>query len=342
MEAVHFRREAGRCPARDHGSASLVARSRTPLLDPDLVNPWGIALGSHTPLWAANNKTDTATLYTSAPGATTAAKVPTVRVTLPGSPALPTGQVANEGGGFVLSNGTVSGSARFMFATLTGRIEAWAPGVDPSLGSAEIKATVPGAVYTGLTLATGRNGEQLYAANFAQSRIDVFNSTFGLVTTPSRAFKDPLLAPRFAPFNVQERDGKVFVTYAKVDPSTGEELKGRGLGFVDEYTTDGRLIARVASGKTLNAPWGEAIAPSSWGALAGSLLVGNFGDGRVNVIDSHPHGSHAFHLSGQLRDSSTKGPWSSQVCGACGPARQPRAASIRSCSAPESTTSSTA
>jgi len=138
-------------------------------------------------------------------------------------------------------------------------------------------------------------------------RIDVFNSTFGLVTTPSRAFKDPLLAPRFAPFNVQERDGKVFVTYAKVDPSTGEELKGRGLGFVDEYTAHGRLIARVASGKTLNAPWGAAIAPSSWGTLAGSLLVGNFGDGRVNVIDSHPHGSHAFHLSGQLRDSSTKG-----------------------------------
>jgi uncharacterized protein (TIGR03118 family) len=277
-----------------------------PLLDPDLVNPWGIALGATTPLWSANNHTDTATLYTSAPGATTAVKVPTVRVTLPGSPALPTGQVANDSGGFVLSNGTISGSARFMFATLTGRIEAWAPGVDPSLGPAEIKATVPGAVYTGLTLASGSNGEQLYAANFAQNRIDVFNSTFGMVTTPSQAFNDRLLPKGFAPFNVQQLDGKVFVTYAKVDPNTGEELKGAGLGFVDEYTVDGRLIARVVSGKTLNAPWGMAIAPSNWSALAGSLLVGNFGDGRVNVIAPHRNGSQAFQLNGQLRDSSTR------------------------------------
>jgi uncharacterized protein (TIGR03118 family) len=104
-------------------------------------------------------------------------------------------------------------------------------------------------------------------------RIDVFNSTFGLVTTPSRAFKDPLLAPRFAPFNVQERDGKVFVTYAKVDPSTGEELKGRGLGFVDEYTADGRLIARVASGKTLNGPAGSSHRPVQLG-YRGRLVAG--------------------------------------------------------------------
>jgi uncharacterized protein (TIGR03118 family) len=272
------------------------------LLDPDLVNPWGLALGAASPLWSANNGTDTSTLYTSAPGASTAAKVPTVRVTLPGAPALPTGQVANAGNDFVLSNGTTSGPARFIFSTLTGRIEAWAPGVDPSLGAAEIKDTVAGAAYTGLALATGAHGDQLYAANFGQNRIDVFDSTFHRVATPAQAFTDRRLPTGFAPFNVQQLDGNVFVTYAKVDPSTGEDSPGRGLGFVDEYTPDGALIARVASGQTLNAPWGLAITPSSWGQLAGALLVGNFGDGKVNVITRHGNGP--FTLNGQLRDTT--------------------------------------
>jgi uncharacterized protein (TIGR03118 family) len=276
---------------------------QAPLLDPDLVNPWGLALGTTSPLWSANNGTDTSTLYTSAPGATTAAKVPTVRVTLPGSPALPTGQVANNGADFVQSNGTTSGPARFIFSTITGRIEAWAPGVDPSLGAAEIKDTVPGAEYTGLALATGAQGDQLYAANFGQNRIDVFDSSFNRVVTPAGAFTDPRLPAGFAPFNAQQLDGNVFVTYAKPDPATGREIVGRGLGFVDEYTPDGALIARVASRQTLNAPWGLAIAPSSWGKLAGSLLVGNFGDGKVNVITRH--GDGPFNLTGQLHNSST-------------------------------------
>jgi uncharacterized protein (TIGR03118 family) len=274
-----------------------------PLLDPDLVNPWGLALGATSPLWSANNGTDTSTLYTSAPGAITAAKVPTVRVTLPGSPALPTGQVANNGTDFVLTNGGTSGPARFIFSTITGRIEAWAPGVDPSLGAAEIKDTVAGAEYTGLALAAGAHGDQLYAANFGQDRIDVFDSAFHPVATPAGAFSDRRVPAGFAPFNVQQLDGNVFVTYAKPDPATGREIIGRGLGFVDEFTPDGALVARVASGQSLNAPWGLAIAPSSWGKLAGSLLVGNFGDGKVNVITRH--GDGPFNVTGQLHDSST-------------------------------------
>jgi uncharacterized protein (TIGR03118 family) len=278
---------------------------QAPLLDPDVVNPWGLALGATSPLWSANNGNDTSTLYTSAPGAVTAAKVPTVRVTLPGSPALPTGQVANAGAGFVLSNATTSGPARFIFSTITGRIEAWSPAVDPLLGAAEIKATVPGAVYTGLAEATATAGDQLYAANFGQSRIDVFSSSFAKVTTPSWAFRDVFLPKGYAPFNVQALNGNVFVTYAKPDPKTGKELRGKGLGFVDEYTPDGRFVTRVASRDTLDAPWGLAIAPASWGTLAGSLLIGDFGDGRINVVGVDRHGRFDHHIEGQVRDSST-------------------------------------
>jgi uncharacterized protein (TIGR03118 family) len=231
-------------------------------------------------------------------------------VTLPGSPALPTGQVANVGAGVVLSNGTTSAPARFIFSTITGRIEAWAPGVDPATGAAEIKATVPGAVYTGLALATATTGDQLYGANFAQGRIDVFDSSFKPVTMPSWAFRDRHLPKGYAPFGVQKLADDVFVTYAKPDPATGKAAVGKGLGFVDEYTPDGRLVARVVSRQSLNAPWGLAIAPSTWGHLAGSLLVGDFGDGRINVIPKTGDGRYRDHVEGQVTDGSTGGPLS--------------------------------
>jgi uncharacterized protein (TIGR03118 family) len=277
------------------------------ITDPDLVNPWGSALAPGGPLWSANAGSDTSTLYSSAPGSTTATKSSTTRVTLPGSPAIPTGQVFNGGPGFVLSNDTTSGSARFIFSTVTGRIEAWAPGVDPNMGDAEIKATVPGASYTGLALATAENGDQLYAADAPRGKIDVFDSSFNLVTMPSSAFRDPHLPAGYGPFNVQTLKGEVYVSYGKPDPTTGIVAKGAGLGFVDEYTPDGQFIARVASNGPLNAPWGMAIAPSSWGKLAGSLLVGNFGDGRINVIKPKPDGGYDG-VEGPLTDGTTGKP----------------------------------
>ena len=273
---------------------------KAPLQDPDLVNPWGLSLGATSPLWVSNEGTSSSTLYSSAPGATTATKVPTVRVTVPH----PTGQVNNSGTGFVLSNGTVSAPARFIFATLTGQIAAWGPPITPLIGAAEIKATVPGAVYTGLAIATATTGDQLYAANFAQGRIDVFSSTFEQVRQPWWAFKDFFLPKGYSPFNVQSLNGRIFVAYAKVDPATGEEVTGKGLGFVDEYTVDGRFVDRVASRDSLNAPWGLAIAPASWGKRAGSLLVGNFGDGRINVISPKSNGGFTHRIAGQLKDTT--------------------------------------
>ena len=268
------------------------------LQDADLVNPWGLSLGAATPVWSSNNGTSTSTLYSSAPGSTTATKVPTVRVTVP----LPTGQVNNPGTGFVLTNGTVSAPARFIFATLTGQIAAWGPPVTPAIGAAQIKATTPGAVYTGLAISP--TADRLFAANFAQGRIDVFDTTFTLVNKPRWAFRDFHLPKGYSPFNVQTLNGRIFVAYAKVDPKTGEEKAGRGLGFVDEYTVDGRLVTRVASRGTLNAPWGLALAPAAWGEPAGTLLVGNFGDGRITTFVPKSHGG--YKSDGLVRNTHGK------------------------------------
>jgi|SRR4051794_13413040 len=273
------------------------------IVDPDLINPWGLALGPTTPLWSANNGTDTATLYANAPGTDAATLVTAVRVTFPDVPELPTGQVFNGTTGF-LENASPTSSARFIFSTITGRIEAWSPAVDPLQGNAETKATVPGAVYTGLAIATAQSGPQLYAANFAQGTVDVFDTNFVLQPASMDRFHDRHLPAGYAPFGIQTLMGNVFVAYAKVDPVTHRNAVGRGLGFVDEYTPEGRLVSRVASRHTLNAPWGMVIAPDSWGRLAGDLLVGNFGDGKISVIETEHHGDrsrgHSRHDSGEF------------------------------------------
>jgi uncharacterized protein (TIGR03118 family) len=286
-----------------HGSSQALAVQQVNLVsdepgkavlqDPDLVNPWGLSLGATTPLWVSNQGTSTSTLYSSAPGSATVTKVPTVRVTVP----LPTGQVSNASTSFVVSNATASAPARFIFATLTGQIAAWNPTINPLLGPADIKATTPGAVYTGLAIAA--TPDRLLAADFARGRIDVFDGAFQPVQLPWRAFRDFSLPRGYAPYNVQTLGGRIFVTYAKPDPKTGRATRGQGLGFVDEFTTDGKLVTRVASRSTLNAPWALALAPAAWGAPAGTLLVGNFGDGRINILEPRSH--NRFKLTGQVR-----------------------------------------
>lgn len=284
------------------------------LTDPDAADTWGLALSPTSPLWVSNTGTSTSTLYTDAPDSSAVAKVPTVRVTVPGpggSPVgLPTGQVFNPGSGFVLSNATTSAPASFIFDTITGEIAAWNATVDPHQGDVEIKATEPGASYTGLAIATTAAGaQQLYAADFAKGRIDVFDSSFGLVKSPSWAFKDAGIPRGYAPFNAQTLNGNVYVTYALVDPKTGREIAGKGIGFVDEYTPEGRLVARIDSRTGLNDPWGLAIAPASWGELAGDLLIGNFGGGQITVVKQSHLGPFQFdRVVGQLTDGSTGKP----------------------------------
>jgi uncharacterized protein (TIGR03118 family) len=279
---------------------------RAKLTDPDLVNPWGLALRPEgSTIWTANQGTDSSTLYSLPPGTDHIAKSPTSRVTMPGSVAGPAGQVANLGDGFVLANGTQMAPAHFIFATLDGNIEAWSPTVDPATGDAELKASVPGAAYSGLALASSKHGDQLYAANVTQDRIDVFNSAFKQVKTASWQFTDPHLPKGYHPFNAQTLNGNIFVTYDTTDATTGREGIGKGIGVVDEYDPEGHLLHRIATGGDLNAPWGLAIAPPSWDLPAGSLLVGNFGDGRINII-AKDHGRFQSRIQGQIRTSAGK------------------------------------
>jgi uncharacterized protein (TIGR03118 family) len=247
-------------------------------LDPNLVNAWGLVASTTSPWWVANNETATSTLYNGV-----GMPIPLV-VSVPGAP---TGIVFNGGPSFVVTNGASFGPARFLFASEDGTISGWNPGVPPPAPShqANVGYTSPdGAIYKGLAIATTANGSFLYAADFHHARVDVLDGNFALVSLPG-AFVDPDLPPGFAPFGIQNLQGRIYVAYAKQDESAEDEIAGEGLGFVSVFDTEGHFLARVASGEPLDAPWGMAIAPAGFGRFSGNLLVGNFGNGRINAYD---------------------------------------------------------
>ena len=244
--------------------------------DPNLVNAWGIAAGPTTPWWVNDNGTDVSTLY-NGDGVPQPAGSPLVVSVVGG----PTGIVFNGGTGFVVSKEGSSGPARFMFATEAGKIRGWSPAVPPPPLSTQsfvvVNRSDEGAVFKGLAIL----GDRIYATDFHNAKVDVFDSKFHQV---QGGFVDPSLPKGFAPFGIQAIGNNIFVTYAKQDADAHDEVDGQGLGFVDEYSADGTLITRVASRGHLNAPWGVALAPRNFGFAGGDLLVGNFGDGRINAF----------------------------------------------------------
>jgi uncharacterized protein (TIGR03118 family) len=251
------------------------------ITDRNLVNPWGLAAGPSTPLWVADNGTDVSTLYSGAVNGSIPVIAPLV-VAIPGG--APTGIVFNATDGFVIHAGTASAPARFIFDSEAGQITAWSPNVPPPT-QAQTVATTPGAIYKGLAIATTRkHGTLLYAADFHGAKIDVFDDRFAPVTLPG-AFVDRGLPAGYGPFNIQELGGRLYVAYAKQDAEAEDEVAGAGLGFVDVYNTKGRLLKRLVSEGNLNAPWGLVIAPRRFGDFGGDLLVGNFGDGKINAYD---------------------------------------------------------
>jgi uncharacterized protein (TIGR03118 family) len=252
------------------------------LTDPDLVNPWGLAAGP-TPAWVANNGTGKATIYPGFVNGSPIQKAGLV-VSIPGG--APTGQVFNPTSGFVVRSGDASGPARFIFDSEAGLVTGWNPGVPPPPPStqAQVGASVPGAIYKGLAIADTATGPFLYAADFHHARIDVFDTNFDLVHL-SGSFTDPAIPRGFAPFNVQELGGVLYVAYAKQDADAEDEVAGQGLGFVDVYSTSGQLLRHLIQRGQLNAPWGLTLAPAGFGRFSGALLVGNFGNGRINAYD---------------------------------------------------------
>ena len=254
-----------------------------PLVDPKLVNAWGLALSPDAgPLWVANNGTNTATVYAGGVNGATPVKT-SLEVTIPGG--APTGQVFNNSTGFVIppSGTRPAGKAVFLFASEGGDITAWSPAV--SSRAAVVVAHVDGAIYKGLAILHFGSTALLLAADFHNGRLDVFDAWFHHLPQYSRFFTDPALPAGFAPFNVVATpDGRgVYVSYAKQDADAEDEVAGGGLGFVDRFDGFRNMPVRIASRGTLNAPWGMAVAPPSFGDLAGALLVGNFGDGRIGA-----------------------------------------------------------
>jgi uncharacterized protein (TIGR03118 family) len=261
---------------------NLVSDGAVPadLVDPTLVNAWGLVASATSPWWVSDNGTDRSTLYNGNTGAKLG-----LTVTIPGG--APTGVVFNGGASFVVASGAASGAARFIFASEAGMITGWNPGV-PAAGSTQAQVAVDnspsGAIYKGLAIATTSSGaDRLYATNFHAGTVDVFDAQFHPVAA---AFSDPDLPAGYAPFGIRALRGVIYVTYALQDDEKEDDVAGVGHGFVDAFDLDGNLLHRVASMGRLNSPWGLAMAPAdSFGKFGGDLLVGNFGDGGINAFD---------------------------------------------------------
>jgi uncharacterized protein (TIGR03118 family) len=266
--------------------------------DPHLVNAWGLAAGPTTPWWVNAADQDVSTIYDGT-GA-----IQSLVVDVAGGP---TGLVFNGGPNFVVTNGADSGASLFLFATESGTIDGWNPNVPMPAPSTQATVAVDrssaGASYKGLAIASTAGGDRLYATDFHNGRVDVFDGDFQLVSTTT-SFIDPGIPDGYAPFGIQTIGDTVFVTYAKQDAEAGDEVTGKGRGFVDAFGTDGTFEARVASRGHLNAPWGIAMAPADFGTFGGDLLVGNFGDGQIHTFTQLANGK--WHRVGVLRNSRGK------------------------------------
>ena len=244
--------------------------------DTNLVNAWGLAFNPQGFSWIANAGTGTSTLYDGNGVAQS------LVVTL--NQGDPSGIVFNGTTDFSITENSVSGAAPFIFATLQGQISAWAPTVDGTHSFTIVDNSASGAVYTGLAIDTGTGGDMIYAADFTKASVDVFSGSFAPVTTAG-GFVDPTLPAGYAPFGIQQIAGKIYVAYAQPDPTTHEKV-GAGLGLVDVFDKQGNLLSHlIPAGGVLNAPWGLAMAPANFGKFSNMLLVGNFGDGKINVFD---------------------------------------------------------
>ncbi len=271
---------------------SNVAGAKT--TDPQLLNPWGISFGPQQDFWIANNNSGTSTLYDN-----NGVKDTQLVVTIPGaahnpngncSPGCPTGTVFN-------GNGSAFGGGIFLFDTEDGLITSWNGSSNAS--TVAFDNSTSGAVYKGLAL----TGTSLLAANFNSGKVDVYDQNFQLATASSFINGTASAPPAgFAPHGIHIVNGMVYVAYAMQDTAKHDSVPGAGLGQVDIFDTNGNFLktfVAAGSGNNLNAPWGVAMAPASFGTFAGAVLVGNFGDGTISAFDT------TGKFLGQLTNTAT-------------------------------------
>ncbi|MDQ3920490.1 MAG: TIGR03118 family protein [Acidobacteriota bacterium] len=273
-----------------------------PVLDPLLVNPWGITVRNTSPFWIVNNGTSTTQLVKGdVAGAPVVLNASPQTVNIPGG--LPTGAVGNTSTtDFKITppGGGTPASANFIFDSITGNITAWN---GSSGNTAQTVVSMPGHAYTGLAIGSNSGGNRLYAADFANNHIDVFDQNF-TATTVTGGFIDATIPAGFAPFNIQNLGGSLYVTYAKVGTG-GHDAPGVGNGFVRKFDTDGvRQLGFAINNGQLNSPWGLTIAPASFGTFGGKLLVGNFGEGNPSI---HAYDPTTGAFLGTLQDESGNG-----------------------------------
>lgn len=260
------------------------------VVDPNLVNAWGISSSATSPWWISDAGTGRSTLYNVG-----TATIPMI-VTIPGAngqQGSPTGQVRNGGTGFVVTNSAGTSPARFIFAGEDGTISAFRG--NPVVIRVDNSAS--GAVYKGLAIDSITNGTFLYATDFHNGRVDVFDSNWTPVHKPG-AFVDPKLQKGFAPFGIQALiigdQTQIFVTYAQQDKDAHDDVAGQSLGLVSKFDTNGTFLGRVATRGQLNSPWGLALAPNNFGKFSGHLLVGNFGNGPILAYKMLDNGHFEF------------------------------------------------
>jgi uncharacterized protein (TIGR03118 family) len=270
---------------------SDIASENAAVTDPNLVNSWGLAASATGPWWIADNNSGLSTLYNGQ------GQINPLVVTIPppaGSPAgtiaNPTGIVFNSTTSFTVSKNGVSGSSAFIFDGEEGTISGWSPTVDRTNAVLAVdRSTVGlGAVYKGLAIATDTTGTFIYATNFRFGTVEMFDGSFNLV----RSFTDPFLAHDcpirgqcYAPFGIQNIGNQLYVTFALQDQAKHDDVAGFGHGFVDVFSTQGKLLRRLISRGFLDSPWGVALAPANFGKFSNDLLVGNFGNGFINAYD---------------------------------------------------------
>ncbi|HEY3735583.1 MAG TPA: TIGR03118 family protein [Streptosporangiaceae bacterium] len=262
--------------------------------DPNLINAWGLAAGPNSPLWVSDNNSGFATVYSG--GVKGSAVTLDLTVPVPGNN--PTGQVFNSSTSFPVG-GASGNPAVFIIDSDSvgstqspGEIAAWNGGAaftveDNAAGA--VGGKIPaGAVFKGLAIATTPTaGPELFATDVANGKVDIFNKSFASIRRP-KEFQDPALPAGYVPFGIQNLQNKIYVTYGKQNAAKTDVLRGKGLGYVDVYSVNGRLLHHLVNGgagSKLNAPWGLAIGPKGFGPFAGDLLVGNLGNGWINAFN---------------------------------------------------------
>jgi uncharacterized protein (TIGR03118 family) len=255
---------------------------KAPNTDPNLINPWGISFSSTGDFWVSDNNSGFSTLYN------TTGVPQSLIVTIPSASGVgtgtPTGTVFNGTTGFVVAQNGKSGVASFLFDSEDGVITGWNPTVNPTVAIIAVNNSSSGAVYKAMELANNGTGNFLYVCNFFSAKVEVYDQNFKPATL-SGSFTDPHLPSGYAPHNIRNINGQLYVAYAKQNATKTDAVLGKGLGIVNVFDLNGNFIKRFAMKGTLNAPWGLALATANFGTFSNDILVGNLGDGTVNAFD---------------------------------------------------------